>query len=311
VYEEAVAEARRLGFPVLVKPVAGGGGIGMLPARDEGELAAALTRARSLATRGFGSADLYLEKLSLRPRHVEFQVLGDRDGSVRHLFERDCSIQRRHQKVIEEAPAPQIPRAEVDAVAARVAGILTALGYDNIGTVETLFDGAGRFSFLEMNTRLQVEHAVTEEVTAIDLVMAQTRLAAGERLPDVLPREVAVRGHAIEARVYAEDPVRFLPSPGPLKTFRPPAGPDIRVESGYVEGNTVTPYYDPMIAKVIVRAPDRERAIVGLLDALEGFVVDGVKTNIPFVQKVLRSEAFRAGRVHTGLGGDVLAPGSR
>jgi acetyl-CoA carboxylase biotin carboxylase subunit len=305
--ENALAEARRIGFPVLVKPAAGGGGIGMLPARDEHELAKALERARSLAMRSFSSGEIYLEKLIVRPRHVEFQVLGDRVGAVRHLFERDCSIQRRHQKVIEESPAPLIPRADIHAIADRIAQILTELGYDNIGTVEMLFDDAHGFSFLEMNTRLQVEHAVTEAITGIDLVAAQIRLAAGRPLGVVLPEDVRGCGHAIEARVYAEDPVRFLPSPGPLETFRPPSGPDIRVETGYAEGNTVTPYYDPLIAKVIVHAGDRDGAINCLLDALDAFAVDGVKTNLAFVQKVLRSEAFRRGQVHTGVAAEVLA----
>jgi acetyl-CoA carboxylase, biotin carboxylase subunit len=304
---EALAEGRRIGFPVLVKPAAGGGGIGMLPAHDEQELTKVLDRARSLATRSFGSGEIYLEKLIARPRHVEFQVLGETSGPVRHLFERDCSIQRRHQKVIEESPAPRIPRPAIHAVADRIASILTDLGYDNIGTVETLFDDAIGFSFLEMNTRLQVEHAVTEEVTGIDLVAAQIALAAGKRLPDVLPDAIAVSGHAIEARIYAEDPIRFFPSPGPLTIFRPPAGEKIRVETGYAEGTRVTSHYDPMLAKLIVHANDRDRAIARMLDALAGFAIDGVKTNIPFVQSVLRSDAFRTGQLHTGLGGEVLA----
>jgi acetyl-CoA carboxylase, biotin carboxylase subunit len=304
--EEALTEARRIGFPVLVKPAAGGGGIGMLPARNEQELTNALDRARSLATRSFGNAEIYLEKLIARPRHVEFQVLGDTTGAVRHLFERDCSIQRRHQKVIEEAPAPLIPRSDVHAVADRIASILRELGYDNIGTVEMLFDSAAGFGFLEMNTRLQVEHAVTEEITGIDLVTAQVRLASGHPLGAVLPDAIAVHGHAIEARIYAEDPTRFFPSPGPLTTFRPPVGPDIRVETGYREGNTVTPYYDPLIAKVIVRGPDRARAITSMLEALDTFAVEGVRTNIPFVQKVLESGAFRGGLLHTGLGAQLL-----
>jgi acetyl-CoA carboxylase, biotin carboxylase subunit len=304
--EDALAEARRIGFPVLVKPAAGGGGIGMLSARDEQELARVLDRARGLAARSFGSTEVYLEKLISRPRHVEFQVLGDTSGAVRHLFERDCSIQRRHQKVIEESPAPLIPRSDIHAVGDRISRVLTGLGYDNIGTVEMLFDGAG-FSFLEMNTRLQVEHAVTEEITGVDLVAAQIQLAAGLPFRDVLPDEVSPSGHALEARVYAEDPTRFFPSPGLLKIFRPPEGPDVRVETGYAEGTSVTPYYDPLIAKVIVRASDREHAIARLLEALEAFAVDGVKTNIPFVQNVLRSHAFRGGEVHTGLAAEVLA----
>src|SRR6185295_18535365 len=196
-----LAAGREIGFPVLVKPAGGGGGIGMLPARDETQLLDAVERSASMAARGFGTSEVYLERLMERPRHVEFQVLGDTHGAATHLWERDCSAQRRNQKVIEEAPAPGIPRAEVAAVAERVAGIVRDMGYDNIGTVEMLMGADGAFSFLEMNTRLQVEHGVTEEVTGVDLVRAQIRAAAGERLADILPASIAVTGHAIQARV--------------------------------------------------------------------------------------------------------------
>lgn len=299
--------ANQIGFPVLIKPATGGGGIGMLAAHNDQELAKALERASSLAMRSFGNAELYLEKLLVRPRHVEFQILADRYGNVRHLFERDCSVQRRHQKVIEEAPAPQIDRAEIGAAADRMTGILSQLGYDIIGTVETLYDPIAGFSFLEMNTRLQVEHAVTEEVTGIDLVQSQIRLAAGERLDEVLPAQIGCTGHALEVRIYAEDPKRFLPSPGRLDVFRPPQGPNIRVETGYAEGNTVTPYYDPMIAKLIVRGTDRLTAIDNMLDALDRTDIQGVKTNILFTKQVLSDAQFRAGEVHTELTSDVLA----
>lgn len=301
-----LAQAKRIGFPVLVKPAGGGGGIGMLPARDETELLKAVAQARSLAQRSFGNAEIYLEKLVQRPRHVEFQVLADRHGQVRHLFERDCSVQRRHQKVLEEAGAPGIPRASVESAAADITRVLADLDYDVIGTVETLYDGEG-FNFLEMNTRLQVEHAVTEEVTGVDIVASQIRLSWGDRLGEVLPDEIALRGHAIEARIYAEDPVRFFPSPGVLRTLRLPAGPGIRVETGYAEGCEVTPWYDPMIAKVIARAASRDAAIALLLEALEATVVEGVKTNIPFIRQVLQSPDFYSGHVHTGLGAEILA----
>jgi acetyl-CoA carboxylase biotin carboxylase subunit len=305
--QRTLREAARVGYPVLVKPAGGGGGIGMLPARDDAELLKAVAQARSLAQRSFGNAELYLERLIERPRHVEFQILADRHGNVRHLFERDCSVQRRHQKVIEEAGAPAIPRARLAAAADTITGILGRLGYDVIGTVETLYDGQGGFNFLEMNTRLQVEHAVTEEVTGIDLVASQVRLAYGERLDAVLPDEVTLQGHAIQARIYAEDPVRFFPSPGLLKTLRLPAGEGIRVETGYAQGCRVTPFYDPMIGKLIVRAATRAEAIARLLEALDATVVEGVKTNIPFIRQVLQSPEFAAGDVHTGLGADVLA----
>jgi acetyl-CoA carboxylase biotin carboxylase subunit len=301
------AAAERVGYPVLIKPAGGGGGIGMVAAHDEAQLGKALDQARSLAARSFGNAELYLERLVQQPRHVEFQILADRYGNVRHLFERDCSVQRRHQKVVEEAGAPGIPRAAVEAAAERIAGVLSALRYDVIGTVETLYDGAtGEFNFLEVNTRLQVEHAVTEEVTGVDLVAAQIRLAWGERLDEVLPASVALQGHAVQARIYAEDPVRFLPSPGLLETLEFPPGDGIRVETGYAAGCRVTPYYDPMIAKVIAHGRDRAEAIARLDAALADCKVRGVKTNIPFVRAVLASESFRAGAVHTGLAAEVL-----
>jgi acetyl-CoA carboxylase biotin carboxylase subunit len=302
-----LAAARAIGFPVLVKPAGGGGGIGMLPAKDEGELIAAVERSRSMADRGFGNAEVYLERLIERPRHVEFQVLGDSHGNAAHLFERDCSTQRRNQKVIEEAPAPGITREQAGAVAGQVAGILRTMGYDNIGTVEMLMGGDGSFSFLEMNTRLQVEHGVTEEVTGVDLVQAQIRSAAGDRLSDILPARIEMKGHAIQARVYAEDPRNFFPSPGKLKVFRPPQDARVRIETGYAEGRDVTPHYDPMIAKVIVRAETRERAVDDLIEALAAFEIHGIKHNIPAVLAVLRSEPFRAGRVHTGIIPEVLA----
>ncbi len=296
---DAAAEAARIGYPVLVKPAAGGGGIGMLAVQDEASLLAAVERSRAMASRSFASVQVYLEKLVLRPRHVEFQMLGDQHGNVRHLFERDCSVQRRHQKVIEESPAPGV---DATPMAARAAAILAQLGYDNIGTVEMLLGADGAFSFLEMNTRLQVEHAVTEMVTGVDLVTVMIRLAAGARLDAVLPAEIKVQGHAIEARVYAEDPVRFLPSPGPLRRFRPPTeSATLRVETGYREGMVVTPHYDPLLAKVIVHAPTRDGAIAALSEALAGFEVQGIKCNIAFIQRVLASDAFRAGLVHTGL----------
>ena len=303
--------AARVGYPVMVKPAGGGGGIGMITARDDAQLLKAVEQARSLAQRSFGNAELYLESLAERPRHVEFQVLADRYGNVRHLFERDCSIQRRHQKVIEEAVAPGLPRQQVDAAADSITTVLGNLGYDVIGTVETLCDSGGNFSFLEMNTRLQVEHAVTEEVTGVDLVAAQVRLAWGERLDGVLPETIGVRGHAIEARVYAEDPVRFYPSPGLLKTLRLPGGTGIRIETGYAEGNRLTPHYDPMIAKVIAHGADRAQAIERLTEALDATVIEGVKTNISFVRNVLQYESFLGGDVQTGLGAEVLLESSR
>ena len=298
--------ARAIGFPLLVKPAGGGGGIGMLTARNEAELLAAVEKSASLAQRSFASAEVYLERLVERPRHVELQILADNHGNCMHLYERDCSVQRRHQKVIEEAPAPGMPRARIEALSRDIARKLGAAGYNNIGTIEMLMGRDGDFAFLEMNTRLQVEHGVTEEITGVDIVKTQVRLAAGETLAAVVPAPPPRDGHAIEARVYAEDPRRFFPSPGRLEVFRPPADPRVRVETGYREGLDVTPHYDPLLAKVIVRRPTRERAIDDLVAALSAFEVRGVKSNIPALVAVLSSEAFRRGDVHTGLIGEIV-----
>ena len=307
--EWVVAAARTIGYPIMIKPAGGGGGIGMMVARDETTLVASVDRARALAQRSFSSAGVYLEKYIENPRHVELQMLADHHGNVRHLFERDCSIQRRHQKVIEESPAPNVPRQAIAEIGQRAVEVLTRIGYDNIGTVEMLLGPDGKFSFLEMNTRLQVEHAVTEMVTGIDLVQAQIRAAAGHRLPDILPDTIPMEGHAIEVRIYAEDPKRFLPSPGPLNKFRLPVNtPTCRVDTGYAEGMTITPHYDPMLAKIIVRGTDRNDAIAGLLDVLGRTVIEGVKTNIPFLLACLDDARFRAGAVHTGLTGEIRLP---
>ena len=308
--DEALRAAELIGYPVLVKPAAGGGGIGMMAAHNADQLAKALESAISLSKRSFGSGEIYLERLMQKPRHIEFQLLADRDGNVRHLFERDCSIQRRHQKVIEESPAPQLPRQMLNKAGDGIAAVMQKLKYDNIGTAETLYAGGSDFAFLEMNTRLQVEHAVTEEITGIDIVCAQIRLAAGEPLSDVLPEEIAISGHAIEARIYAEDPVKFYPSPGLLKTLEFPKGDGIRVETGYTEGSLITPNYDPLIAKIIVHASSRALAINKLIDALDHTVIQGVKHNIPFLRLVLDSEEFRVGNIHTGLGTDLIARNS-
>jgi acetyl-CoA carboxylase biotin carboxylase subunit len=304
---EAILQAARdIGYPVLVKPAGGGGGIGMLPAKDEAQLLETVERSRSMASRGFGNAEVYLERLFERPRHVEFQVLGDQHGNVAHLFERDCSTQRRNQKVIEEAPGPKIPRDKATEVAEHITGIMRKIGYDNIGTVEMLMGADGSFNFLEMNTRLQVEHGVTEEITGVDLVQAQIRSAAGEKLSQILPAKIDIKGHAIQARVYAEDPKNFFPSPGKLNVFRPPQDGSVRVETGFAEGRDVTPHYDPMIAKVIAHAATRDAAIDKLVTALESFEIQGLKHNIPAVIAILKSEPFRAGDVHTGLIPEVM-----
>jgi len=301
-----VAAAHKIGFPLIVKPAGGGGGIGMLTARNETELLAAVDKSASLAQRSFANAEVYLERLVERPRHVELQIVADNFGNCTHLFERDCSVQRRHQKVIEEAPGPGISRAAIGALSDDIAGKLGSAGYNNIGTVEMLMDADGGFSFLEMNTRLQVEHGVTEEVTGVDIVRTQVRLAADEKLADVLPNAPKIDGHAIEARVYAEDPRRFFPSPGKLDVFRPPVTAGVRIETGYSEGLEVTPHYDPLLAKVIVKRPTRDKAIDDLIEALGAFEVRGVKSNIPALVTILGSDEFRAGAVHTGLIGELI-----
>lgn len=302
-----LAQARTIGLPVMVKPANGGGGIGMLPVTDESTLLKTVERARGLARRSFGDEQVYLEKLLTHPRHVELQILADEYGMVQHLFERDCSVQRRHQKVIEEAPAPALDQELLNALSQTTVATLTDIGYDNIGTMEFLYQADVGFSFLEMNTRLQVEHGVTEAITGMDLVAAQIRLAAGARLAEVFPTALRPQGHAMEARIYAEDPKTFFPSPGPLTLFRPPCGDGIRVDTGYREGNLIPPFYDPLIAKVIAHAPSRAQAISRLQEAIEAFAIAGVKTNQAFILRVLQDEAFRAANVHTGLTQRVLS----
>nr|MBF0685613.1 biotin carboxylase [Pseudomonas sp.] len=304
---EQIEAAQAAGFPMLIKPAAGGGGIGMIPVDNAAALPEALAKARGLAERSFANGELYTERLFMRPRHIEFQIMADNFGAVQHLFERDCSLQRRHQKVIEEAGAPRVARATLDDMAGQATDILRTIGYDNIGTIETLYDPQAGFSFLEMNTRLQVEHGVTEEVTGVDIVKSQIRLAAGARLADVLSaRPTEPQGHAIQARIYAEDPWRFLPSPGVLKSFNLPSSPGIRIETGFGEGNRVSSNYDPMIAKVIAHASDRTGAIGLLKDALSACNIEGVKTNIPFLIAALSDDEFRSGEVHTHLAADIV-----
>ncbi len=306
-----VATARRqiaaLGYPVLVKAAGGGGGKGMRTVAGEEELGPALAAASREAESAFGDGRVYVEKLLRRPRHVEVQVLGDRHGHLIHLGERECSIQRRHQKIVEETPCPALtPRLRAEMTAAALAAA-RAVGYTNAGTVEFLLDADGRFYFLEMNTRVQVEHPVTELVTGIDIVAAQLRIAAGETLgfgqSDVVPR-----GHAIEVRLYAEDPAHnFFPSPGPILAWREPAGPGVRVDSGVVAGTVVPVDYDPMLAKISAWAADRATAVRRLRVALEETVVLGPTTNLGFLLDVLAHPAFLAGDTHTGFLTEHLA----
>ena len=299
--EQAVAEAARIGYPLMVKASAGGGGIGMSVAHDEAELRAAFETARSRAERFFGNPAILLERYVERARHVEVQILGLADGRVVALGERDCSVQRRHQKVAEETPSPGVEpalRARMLAAAVRAG---EAVGYRGAGTVECLVDTAAQeFVFLEMNTRLQVEHPVTEMVTGIDLVEQQLLVASGEPA-SFDPEGVAPQGHAIELRVYAEDPVRFLPGPGAISVWTEPTGTGVRVDSGYRAGDTVTPFYDPLMAKLIVHGADREQALARAREAVTGFVVEGPKCNLAFFPELLANPAFVSGDYDTGL----------
>ncbi len=292
--------AGRTGYPVMLKASAGGGGIGMVKVSDEAALPAAFASAQRRAQAAFGSGGLFLERYVEGARHVEVQVFGDAAGHVVHLHERECSIQRRHQKLIEETPAPHLSAAlKARLTAAAVTGA-RSVGYVNAGTMEFIVTGE-EFFFLEMNTRLQVEHPVTEEVTGLDLVQAQLRVAAGEPLPWT-QEQIRQRGASIECRIYAEDPAKsFMPSPGKLTRLGLPAGPGIRRECGVAEGVEVSVHYDPLLAKLIATGRDREEAIARMSGALDAFVIEGVKTVIPFHQRVMRSDLFRAGAVHTQL----------
>ena len=297
--EDAVVVAAELGFPVIIKATAGGGGKGMRIAQDEEALGQLFSLAQNEALAAFGNGDVYLEKYLERPRHVEIQVMGDSYGRVIHLGERDCSIQRRHQKLVEESPSPALSpelRARMGHAAVALAA---AIGYLGAGTVEFLLAPDGSFYFMEMNTRIQVEHPVTEMVTGFDLVKEQVRIAAGEPLS--FPAELnGLRGHAIECRVNAEDPARnFQPCPGHITAYHPPGGPGVRVDTHVYAGYTVPPYYDSLLAKVIVHGRDRPEAMARMGQALESFILEGVPTTIPFLARLIRHPDFVAGRVDT------------
>jgi 3-methylcrotonyl-CoA carboxylase alpha subunit len=298
------AAARRVGFPVLLKPSEGGGGIGMKTARDEDALVAAIAQARREAVAAFGDGTLYVERLIDQPRHVEIQILADHHGQAVHLFERECSIQRRHQKVIEESPSPAVSPALRQRMGDAAVAVARAAGYRNAGTVEFLVEGAGdsaRFYFLEMNTRLQVEHPVTEQVTGIDLVRAQIAIAAGNPLA-WHQRDLSQRGHAIELRVYAEDPARQdLPQAGPLLLYREPSMPGIRIDAGVTEGSEVGVHYDPLLAKLIASGETREAARARALEALRHYPILGIRTNIPLLVELLEHPRFISGNVDTGF----------
>jgi acetyl-CoA carboxylase, biotin carboxylase subunit len=297
--EETAREiAAEVGYPLIIKAAEGGGGRGMRVVREESELVTAFQTARAEAEQAFGSANVYIEKLIERPRHIEFQVLGDRHGNVMHLGERECSIQRRHQKVLEESPSPVMDAKTRKRMGDQVVKALAKIGYSSAGTVEFLREESGKLYFIEMNARIQVEHPVTEMVTGVDLVKSQIRLAAGEKLADVVG-PVDFRGHAIECRINAEDPDTFTPSAGRITAFRVPGGPGIRVDTAAYSDAVIPPYYDSLIAKIIAHGHDRAEAIARMQGALGGFVVEGVKTTIPLHKRILADPDFIAGNFDT------------
>lgn len=285
--------AREIGYPVIIKAAGGGGGRGMRVVHAEGALKTAIETTKSEAKAAFGNGEVYMEKFLENPRHIEIQVLADGQGNAIHLGERDCSMQRRHQKVVEEAPAPGITpeqRAEIGKVCVEAC---LRIGYRGAGTFEFLYEN-GRFYFIEMNTRIQVEHPVTERITGIDLVVEQLKIAAGQKLT-IKQEDIRINGHAIECRINAEDPETFMPHPGNITGFYPPGGPGVRVDTHIYTGYRVPPNYDSMIGKLIVHGPDRDTAIARMHVALSEFIVDGIKTNIPLQQRIMRDQGFRAG----------------
>jgi len=306
--ERIQALGDRIGYPLIVKAVAGGGGKGMRTVHSAADLIGAVTAARSEAGTAFGDPAVYLERRLVRPRHIEVQLLGDAHGTVVPFVERECSIQRRHQKVVEETPSPVVTPKLRDAITSAAATVAKSVGYTNAGTIEFLLDEDGRFYFLEMNTRLQVEHPITEAVTGLDLVRWQMRIARGDRL-DVDPaRLLTPCGHAIECRIYAEDPDNsFLPSPGRILELRAPAGPGIRDDSGVEAGNDVPIYYDPLISKLIAWAEDRPASIDRMRRALAEYVVSGIRTTLPFFTWLLSQREFLDGAFHTASLDEVLA----
>jgi acetyl-CoA carboxylase biotin carboxylase subunit len=296
--EEARKSAEEIGYPLMIKAVAGGGGRGMRIVRSKSELLSAFQTARAEAQQAFGAPDVYMERFIERPRHIEFQVLGDKHGNVIHLGERECSIQRRHQKLLEESPSTAVSHDLRNKMGKKITSALQEIGYNSAGTVELLMDETGRLHFIEMNTRIQVEHPVTEMVTSVDLIKAQIRVAGGERLEDVVPR-VEFRGHSIECRINAEDPDTFAPSAGRITAFQLPGSNGVRVDTAAYTDAVIPPYYDSLVAKLITHGKDREEAIGRMRRALDMFVVEGIKTTIPLHKRILASDDFLAGKLDT------------
>jgi acetyl-CoA carboxylase biotin carboxylase subunit len=296
--EQLGKEGQRIGFPLILKAAAGGGGRGMRKVRTREELLAAYQTARSEAQQAFGSPDVYLEKYLEHPRHIEFQVLGDQHGKVIHLGERECTIQRRHQKLIEETPSPAMDAKRRKEIGVQVVKALELIGYTNAGTIEFLMDDDGAMYFIEMNTRIQVEHPVTEMVTGVDLVKAQIRVAAGEKI-EAAVGQMHFSGHSIECRINAEDPDTFVPSAGRITTFQAPGGTGVRVDSAAYSDAVIPPYYDSLVAKLIVKGRDRGEALARMRRALEMFVIEGIKTSIPMHLRILSDADFAAGKFDT------------
>ncbi len=303
---EALEWARTIGFPVMIKASAGGGGRGMRIARDEKELPSLFLQAQAEAQAAFGNGDLYLEKYIECPRHIEFQVLADQYGKVISLGERECSIQRRHQKLIEESPSVKVTPELRASMGCMIERTLAKLGYVNAGTVEFLMDTDGSLYFIEMNTRIQVEHPVTEMVTDVDLVKSQILIAAGEKMENVLRTKIVHRGHALECRINAEHPEKFTPSAGRITAFNLPGGTGVRVDTAAYQDWVVPPYYDSLIAKLIVRGKDREETLSRMARALDMFIVEGVYTSIPLHRRIMADAEFRAGNIDTGFMERVL-----
>jgi acetyl-CoA carboxylase, biotin carboxylase subunit len=297
--EDALKWADQVGYPVILKAKAGGGGRGMRIVRSAEELPNLYAAASSEAANAFGNGEMYMEKFIERPRHIEFQILADEHGNVEVLFERECSIQRRHQKLIEEAPSLQVTPKIREHLSSTLKRCLTEIGYQNAGTIEFLMDEDGSIYFIEMNTRIQVEHPVTEAITGIDLVKAQLRIASGERLDEILPKHIEIRGHAIECRINAEHPSKFTPSAGKITVFNLPGGNGVRVDTAQYAEGVVPPYYDSLIAKLIVHGKDREEAIARMERALGMFVVEGIETSISLHQAIFADPDFRAGNFDT------------
>jgi len=297
--EEALEWGEKVGYPVILKAKAGGGGRGMRIVRTADELPNLFHAASSEAANAFGNGELYMEKFIERPRHIEFQVLADEHGHVATLFERECSIQRRHQKLIEEAPSLQVTPKMREEIGKTLCRCLTEIGYQNAGTVEFLMDEDRQLYFIEMNTRIQVEHPITEAITGVDLVKAQLRIASGERLDAILPHKLEIRGHAIECRINAEHPQKFTPSAGKITAFNVPGGNGVRVDTALYAEGVVPPYYDSLIAKLIVHGIDREEAIAKMERALSQFVVQGIETSVSLHQAIFADAGFRAGDFDT------------